>query len=276
MAANYFYDHGMYFRAIGAYEEVALFSRTTSEEVHARLRIAMAYHNGHQFKRAAKEYLAILSNYNLSDDLAGMIRLQRILALTSLEQRLPADQQLGTLRGQLKPLTLHANAAYQIPANYQLVRLNLLYGDRDKAQDQFEALRKLCDGSANPTCLNLRDLDDSVSRPPPSLKSPVLGAALSTVVPGAGSLYAGHYIDALYYLGMTGLGTWVSAELYDRGSSFSHQGAAFYTVGSLTALVYLANVVQGYLGIQRDNAVADYNYRQEVVSKTATKLPLDK
>lgn len=272
--AEHFYGNQMFYRAVGAYEEVSLFSRRPCLSLRARLYSAMAYHHGEQYRRAVSVYDDVLGQFELDEELGGMVRLQRSMAL--------ADRQLHTgdtvsyeLAGELEPLTRHRGSAYQPVAQYQLVRTLMLDDRRREAQDELTRLESNCEGSGNDICMDIDQLQQAMSVPVPGRKSPIVGAALSAVIPGAGSVYSQHYVDGMYYLGLVGLGGWVSAELYDRGRGFGDQPMSFYVVGTVTTLFYLSNVVQGAIGVWRYNNVAGGEYHRRIVEETAVGLPLD-
>lgn len=273
---EHFYDREMYYRAVGAYEEAALFGDEPETVLRARLGAAMSYHLGGQFEDAVAEYEGVLGDFELDAELGGTVRLQRLLALADFEQRAPEGQGVSYgLEGELEPLTRHDSRDYRVPAQYQLVRLNLLGGNYEEAHSQFDRFQSMCEGGDYSICDHADDMDRSLSVSPPSRRSPTLGAGLSALIPGAGSVYGEHYVDGIYYFGMTGLGSWVSYELFETGRSFGDQPTAFYVVGALTAMTYLSNVIQGYVGVTRYNAVSDHHYRQEILDQTAVELPLE-
>lgn len=272
---DHFYDREMYYRAVGAYEEVALFGDRPCLVAYARLSAAMAYHHGGQYRRAASAYEEVLGEFELDADLGGLVRLQRIIALADYELNSEHGGLGVGLAGRLDPLTRHEHSEYYAAAKYHLVRMYLLDGQPKQAADAFDTLAESCQRDQHNVCGRIDAMDRALSLPVPDRKSAVLAGVLSTIIPGAGSMYAHHFVDGLYYLGGTALGTAVSTGLYETGQGFGDQRVSFYVVGTLTTLYYLGNVVQAVLGVHRYNHVSESDYRRQIVEETAVELPLE-
>jgi len=73
--AAHFYEKAQYYRAIGAYEELALFADDDATRRFALARIAMAYQHGEQLEDAIAAYDVALAAPGVDDTLgAGRIR----------------------------------------------------------------------------------------------------------------------------------------------------------------------------------------------------------
>ncbi|MGM0558190.1 MAG: hypothetical protein ACQEVA_17530 [Myxococcota bacterium] len=276
---RHFYHSGYFFRAIGAFEEAAFFTELPDQALTARISIAMAFQRGGEHKSAVEHYDEVLSLDGLSPELSGFVSVQRAMARADgwLAPG-PDDTAPDVLIGELEPYAAHRSQPYQPDARYQLARLQLLGRDRDAAQKTVDQLRQDCRKLADSPlpCQSIRKLESGLAADPPRHRSPALGLVLSTLVPGAGSAYAGHYVDGLYYFGLTGFGGWISYELYDPDKRFADQRASFYTVGVVTALIYTANVVRGWTAAARFNAVERETYRRELYRETSIPMPLER
>jgi hypothetical protein len=273
---EHFYDAGQYYRAIGAFEELALFSDDAELVGRARLRIAMSYHHGLQIDQAVAAYDALLTGPLARDDeRAGWVRLLRVLVRSEgvwRELRLvPVDD----LRADLAPLEGHEGAAYQVQAGYHLARFELARGDRGAARAVLARSEARCQARPVADCAVLARLAGPLAWAPPDERSPALGLALSLLVPGAGSLYAGSSFDALYYFGLTagtGLLAW---DVYAEERGAADQKTSFYVLAGVAATFYLSSAVQGWMGVARQNEVDAYEHRRRVLRATELPLPLE-
>src|SRR5688500_15501209 len=82
--AAHHYRTGAYYRAISAYEELALFATDPAMRLGAAIRIAMSYHHGRQLDAALSAYRAAL--VLAPADIAQALRIQ--LALARVERGL--------------------------------------------------------------------------------------------------------------------------------------------------------------------------------------------
>src|SRR5512140_145775 len=81
--AEHHYHAGEYYRAISAYEELALFAGDDATRLYAAVRIAMSYHHGHQLDDALPAYRTALA---LAHDGAAAQALRIQLALARVER----------------------------------------------------------------------------------------------------------------------------------------------------------------------------------------------
>src|SRR5262249_42067448 len=59
---EYYYDSALYYRAIGTFEELSLFSHDARLRLYARVRIAMSYHRGGELEDAIAAYDRVLAS----------------------------------------------------------------------------------------------------------------------------------------------------------------------------------------------------------------------
>jgi len=264
------YRAGEYYRAISAYEELALFASDDATRLFAAVRIAMSYHHGHQLDDALAAYRTALGLVR-DGDAAQALRIQ--LALTRVERSFdePGSEALDAIAAELAPST--TAGAHRALALFELARIEGLAGRRDAARKTAAALPAACLPPA-PGCSTaplLRALD----RPPAARRSPWLGVALSLVVPGAGSVYGGHLVDGLYTFALTTLSGLGALDVHDGSRSWTDQKTTFYGLAALAAIFYAGGAVQGYISVARHNAVVELDARRALWRDTELPLPLE-
>jgi len=265
------YRAGEYYRAISAYEELALFASDDATRLFAAVRIAMSYHHGHQLDDALAAYRTALGLVR-DGDAAQALRIQ--LALTRVERSFdePGSEALDAIAAELAPSTTAGQ--YRQLALYQRARIEALAGRRSAARATVAELRALCLPAA-PGCSAEPRLLAALDRPPVARRSPSLGVALSLVVPGAGSVYGGHLVDGLYSFALTTLSGLGALDVYDGGRGWADQRATFYGLAALAAIFYAGGAVQGYVSVARHNAIAELDAQRALWRDTDVPLPLE-
>jgi len=272
---EHFYGTGQYYRAIGTFEELRFVTGDDALIRHADLRIAMSYHHGLQVRAAAAAYDHLLASRRLGGAAAGYVRLLRSLIRVEGTWRAAEIVPLPDLAAELAPLEGHDGAPYQILATYHLARLRLAGGDRAEARAAYERGLARCKARPVDDCAALARIGSALSSPGPRRRSPYVGLALSTVVPGLGSLYSGHSFDAVYYFGLTvgaGLMAW---DIHEPQRGFGDQRISFYVLSSLAATFYISSVAQGWFGALRFNEAEAFEHRRGVLRTTELPLPLE-
>ena len=97
------------------------------------------------------------------------------------------------------------------------------------------------------------------AREPTQRRSPGVAAALSTVIPGSGQLYAGHKGDGVMAFVATGVLTVWSATLLADGLTDDRawEVGAGAVVGGMAGLAWTSNVIGAYRGAKRANEHAE-------------------
>jgi hypothetical protein len=273
--AAHFYQRGQYYRAVGAYEELALFTGDDATRRFALARVAMAYQRGGQYEDAIAAYDAVLAAPGLDDTAGGWLRIQRAIARADLALAQPRAHALDDVAAELEPLTRDPARPYATLARAELARLELAHGRGDDAARTIAAARTTCAAHPVDDCAVIERVATAAAGDGPRRRSALLGVALSAVVPGLGSIYSAHYVDGIYYFGLTGaaaLGAW---DVYDPARSAGDQKTTFYALVGVAATFYLANLVQGYLAAERFNLVEELRYRRRVLDATAFDLPVE-
>ena len=113
------YHAGEYYRAISAYEELAVFSTDDVTRRYAAIRIAMSYHHGHQLDEALSAYRAALGLAR-DPDIAQALRIQRAIARVERGLDEPGAEAFDAIAAELAPSA--AEGGHRALALYQLAR----------------------------------------------------------------------------------------------------------------------------------------------------------
>lgn len=272
---DYFFGQAHYYRAIGTYAELALFSTDPDVKLYGHLRIAMAYHLGGQLKDAVAAYDRTLDGFRLDETADGFIRLQRSVARAEIAIRDSKPTSTDALVAEFRPLTERPGQPYAVLAQFHLARLHLLDADEPAARKVLASAISACGTRPVPDCAVLERLDTALHVRRPARRSPTGGLLLSAILPGAGSAYSRHYVDALYYLGITSLSALGAYDVYTSSRGLDDQKATFYGLATVAVMTYAANLVQGYASAVRFNAVEKHEFRRRVLQNTALPLPYE-
>ena len=270
---EHFYSAGQYYRAIGVFEELELFTRDPDLALRARLRVALSYHRGLQIDEAVRAYDRLMGNRELPPATAGWIRLLRVLARIEGSWRALRVTPSQDLVAEIAPLAGHEGAPYQVLAGYHLSRLHLALGDRARAREVLARSEARCSRGDRIGCEQLAALEPPLRWPPPERRHPALGALLSALVPGLGALYARRPFDALYSFLLTTGTALLAWDVHTPRRDSSGQKASFYVLTAVATTFYVSGVVQGWLGVLRTNEVAEFEHRQRVLQATEIDLP---
>jgi len=269
--AEYHYHTGAYYRAISAYEELALFATDDATRLYAAVRIAMSYHHGHQLDDALPAYRTALA---LAHDGAAAQALRIQLALARVERSFdePGAEPFDAIAAELAPSTTAGD--YRALALFQLARIEGLAGRREAARKAAGDLHTACLQPAmgcdlEPVLVHALDRSSAARR------SPWGGVALSLIVPGSGSVYGGHLVDGLYYFALTTLSGLAAFDVYNTDRAWTDQKVTFYGLTALAAIFYAGSAVQGYVSVARHNAITELDARHALWRATDLPLPLE-
>ena len=264
------YAAGEYYRAISAYEELALFGAPAVQRF-AAIRIAMSYHRGHQLDDALAAYRRALDG-EPDADTAQALRIQLALARTERSLDQPGSDALDAIAAELAPSA--ATGRYRAFALVELARIHGLAGKLDAARREAADATTAC-LTPGPGCELAPRLARALDAPPAARRSPWLGLAMSLVVPGAGSVYGGRLVDGVYGFALTTLSGLGAYDVHDGHHALSDQKAAFYGLATLAAVFYAGSALQGYVSVARANTLGELDARRALWTATATPLPLD-
>jgi tetratricopeptide (TPR) repeat protein len=268
---DHHYRTGAYYRAISAYQELALFTGDDATRRYAAIRIAMSYHRGRQLDDALAAYRTALG---LARDpaTAQALRIQRTLARVERSFEEPGSEALDAIAAELVPST--ADGAHRALALLHLARVEAAAGRRAAARRTAGALRAACSQPA-PGCSVEPILSRALTRPPAARRAPWLGVAMSLVVPGSGSVYGGHLVDGLYAFAFTTLSGLGALEVHRSDRRWTDQPATFYGLAALAAIFYAGGAVQGYVSVARRNTLVELDARHALWRDTDLPLPLE-
>jgi hypothetical protein len=232
---------GDYFRAITVFKELAFQAQTPEDRFRFRTLIGQGY-------RLSRRY-----------DLAIQSLGQATVDAATDEQRDRGDLQLALVYLGMK-LTPQASLVLTRPMGAAATPLRGLLRavvavDQGKTQEAKTELGLVKQGAPGSRVAEVAvDLDGAVrSLEAAPHRSPFLAAALSTVVPGAGQLYADHPVDglqALLLLAALGTTSYVAWRWeYDDGRPYVWTGISW----SITALFYGSNIVGAHRTAQMYN-----------------------
>ncbi len=270
--AERFYQREMFYRAIGVLEELRLFAPTSALQTWAHLRIAMAYQRGGQYTDAVATYDALLASQAVAPPDADLARIQRAVAHAEQLVHEPDRRGARDVIAELGPLA-DAGGAPGFHAAYQRARLAMLVGDRAAVTHSLAQVRATC--TLADACDRSARLAAALALPAPSHRHAPLAVGLSVVIPGLGSIYARHYVDGIYYGGLTTLAALGAYDVYDRGAGLGHQRPTFWGLAGLATVFYLSNLLHAYTATQRFNAVERYRWQERIWTESELPLPLE-
>ncbi len=235
-----------YFRAISIYKELSFFSTNNDSTIFYLSQVGKAYRLSHKYDLSVETYTKILNTYRISQLVSNAIYLN--LGLNYLGMQVPA---------QALPYFHEARSADTSGlALFYIGLAQCEMGNWVDARANYDSLSSMHASSAvarlsTEFSSTLSRADDIPHR------SPALSAVLSTVVPGLGQLYSGHYFDAAQAFGFVASFSFVSYVAYHNDKR-NHSNYVLTGIAvSLTGLFHIANII----GAER--TAAYYNQRQQ-------------
>jgi len=241
-----------YFRAVSIYKEVAFFASDPALRLDAQYHVGRAYRLAGRYSLSLRSYTAWLAAGGKDSSRAGAAYASMAAALLGMKAEPQAAPflDLAEAKGERALAELYRG-------------VSALRGERfSLARAHFE--RSLESDPRGPHAALAREMMAASERAEHApQRSPVLAGIFSTVVPGAGQAYTGHYVDAVQAFGFVGLLGWSSFMAYKYEAS--RDGGYPFTIVtvSLTALFHAANVVGAvrtadfYNRRQRELAIGD-------------------
>lgn len=221
-----------YFRAVTVYKEVAFFEGEPRLRLDARYQIGRAYRLAGRYPLSLRGYAAWLSAGGEGSDRAGLVYAGMAASLLGMKRGAQATYylDLAEAEGELAIASLYRGALALEGNDWPLARSYL--------ERTVEADPK------GPGAALAHDMMMAADRAEnATTRSPALAGLLSTVVPGAGQAYSGHYVDALQALGFVGLLGFTSLVAYRYEGSRDGGYPMTITAISLTGLFHVANIV---------------------------------
>ena len=226
--ADFLYEQGDYLRAAGEYQRYLFYQPRESEEM--RYKIALCYRFAGQTEQSIQNFQMLLQAYP-----EGRLTSQayyQIGATYFLQDQF--EQSVEFLREVLP----HVTDARQHAEAEQLIGLSYLMQKQwSEAGQVFKTLRGSEVASVGQKAVVYYSYAEKGADLP--TRSPFLAGVLSTIVPGAGRLYAGRISDALTSLFIVGLTGWQAYDGFQRDGISSAKG---WTLGTLSGIFYVGNI----------------------------------
>lgn len=233
--ARSLYEEGDYDRACGEFLRYQFMEPNGEQNREIAFMIATCHERSGESERAKKEYLAIAGSG--SDE----------WALKSLFETAIIESLLGNGAAALEILR-----APGLPSLSETYDPLLLQGWCLLLEDEWTQAEEPLARSTSPLAFELRSLAKKGTTLP--RKSPALAGFLSTLLPGAGKLYADRPLDALFSLSLIGSLAVMSGLGFAEDGLRSVKGWAY---GSLAFGFHVGNIygaIQAAKGFNRDRA----------------------
>lgn len=222
-------QEGDYYRAITEYKRFISYYPQAPEIPDAVIGIANAYYKAEKYDDAIESYKDFLAKYpenknieeavlNLADSFIKTKRTDSaIILFDEIEEKMPDSSLAEKLKILLGKYMLKEGRFDD--AEMELGKV------KEKSREKREAEVLL--GSLK----QMKELE---------LKSPLLAGLMSSVLPGAGQVYAGRKKDAVFSFLLNGLFTWGAVESFNRNIYAAGAILSFFEFGWYTGNIYNA------------------------------------
>ncbi|MBM4167493.1 MAG: hypothetical protein FJ218_11330 [Ignavibacteria bacterium] len=235
-----------YFRAISVYKELAFFSPNTDSAIYFYSQIGKAYRLSRKYDLSLTTFSSLLNTYQLSP--AQINKCYINIGLSYLGQEVPS-QSLYYLE---KANSIDSTGISSFFLGFAYSKLS----EWEKAKLSYEdVLKKTALDSVKLLSQKFIHIVENGNNIP--AKNTLISSGLSTVFPGAGQFYCGHYVDGVQAFAFVSAFVFTSFAMYKYDKKYSSNYALTGLSISVTALFHLSNI----LGAER--TAAYYNQRQK-------------
>lgn len=221
-----------YFRSISVYKELAFWSKNKDSTLYYYSQIGKAYRFSQKYELSILTYSNLLSNYKLSDSLSSSIFLN--LGLNYLGMNVPIQAQTYFKEAQKidnGPLPL-----------FYLGLSSVEISDWENAQLYYNQVSKLSPNSKlGILSSSFYNRIKDVGKVP--TKSALLASILSSLLPGGGQWYSGHYVDAIQAFTFVSVFSFATYLAYQNDRMNNSNYILTGISVSITGLFYLANII---------------------------------
>lgn len=233
----------------------ALYQAKTADERKTLLHcLTTVYLQAGQWPRARAAWMQLA-------DVVGQPRPAWQLSLAEIDLR------AGDLDAALPELPAAVPEPWQVHRQHLAAIADLRRHDWPTAQSRFEEVAQNCGkATLGPVACSSARRNAVLLQEPPQGKSAGLATALSAVVPGAGFLYAGSGVDALFHGGSTLLLGWLTWSTHRADRPLSDQPMGTYVLAGLALFAYGANVVASHDTAQRRSEVDAWRFEQGLLA----------
>lgn len=250
--AKYLMSQRDYFRAIGVYKQLLFESTTSSQKYSYCTQISEAYRLSGKYKSSIYFYSEALQNVSTDEEKASSFI------------------GLGLNYYYMKTIPIARDFFLRATKLDTSGRAKLFLGliDLDqmnwaKAKTTFEEIASTeHEPQITATAKLLIEKSNAGAKLPH--KSPIVAAIMSSILPGSGQIYAGHYFDglqAMAYVGVFSLATY-SAYRYDR--DINDSDSILLLSATITGLLYSANILGAYKTAKFRNMRINQNFINDV------------
>ncbi len=226
--ADYLIQQGDYLRAAGEYQRYLFYQPQESEQI--RYKIALCYRFGGKTEKAIQLFEKLLQE-STDRTLTNSAYYQIGVSYFLMEQYGKSAHHLD------KSLPRITNDRYRAESQQLIGLSNLMQNRWLEAEKTFNSLMKSDVLEVSEKAAVYSNYASQGAKLPS--RSPFLAGLMSTIIPGAGRLYTGRYIDALNTLVVVGFTGWQAYDGFQRDGLSSAKG---WTLGTLSGIFYLGNI----------------------------------
>lgn len=195
--ADAFFDEGEYYRAVTEYKKFTILFPGSLRGDYTLYKTGVAYLRGDEFSQAVEAFTALRKRYAKSE-YAPAASYQEGLSHIRLNQPERAAEAFRQVLGG------HPSSPQAPKASIALALLRLDGGDLPGCREELERMARTYPAEAQS-----RHAAEALAllgrEPELPQKSPLLAGAMSSIIPGSGHVYAGHYGDGATSLLLNGL-----------------------------------------------------------------------
>ena len=230
--ADFLYEQGEFRRAASEYQRYLFYvSEGSAEDEQIRYKIALCYRFAGQTEQAIQNFQTLLQTYPESQ-FANRAYYQIGATYFLVDQFEQTAQFLREVLPHITDKCQHAEAEQLIGLSY------LMQKQWSEANEVFKRLQRSNVIPVREKASVYHNYAEAGAQLP--TRSPFIAGVLSTIVPGAGRLYAGFRIgDAVTSLITVGLSGWQAYDGFRRDGLSSVKGWTFGTIGGI---FYVGNI----------------------------------
>ncbi|MBM3712539.1 MAG: hypothetical protein FJW56_03775 [Actinobacteria bacterium] len=247
--ANYLMKNEDYFRAISVYKELYFFSEDSSAKLKYLYNIMRAYHLSDKFGLSNSYADHILENYKFDNKILANLHLYR--GLNYYQQFLPdvADDCFN------KANELNNNGLAKF-------YLGIIEIDKLNWQAAYKIYLDLAKNNDNEKIVFLSNhlAEKCLEFPKINSKSPLLASVFSSIIPGLGQVYTGHYYDGLQAFLYCAITSFAAYSSYRYDKNFNTNYVTTYVSVPIAAIFYFANILGANLTTKYYNQRQQQNY----------------
>ncbi len=252
--AEYLYQEGDYLRAAGEFQRYLLLAEDSTHNAAILLKVGECYLLGGQYQQSITFFQRVIDENppsNYKENAAYQIAYSYTKS--------------GDYHQSVRYLHEYLSQCSTICGKFSdLLGINYLYlRDWEKAHQVFSSRINQGGQSFDSLAPSLDRL--ALAGTQISYKSPLVAGMMSSLIPGAGKMYAGRMSDGLYSLITIGLTVWQAYGGFRNNGTHSVKG---WIYGSLAGVFYLGNIYGSIVSVRIHNE----NLGDELLSRVSLSL----